>query len=163
MAKGEKIKSGIKKAGNVTAKDLVKYVALRPFKPMMRIALKKKGISTKGKNLKEVSEMFYTAFLMKGKKLETNFEQAYYENVYQGGTENFVVATDILVNTILSFIKNIQQKKKEGKPLTAQEKQIDQSITEAYKTQTNQSIGEYMPYILGGALLLVIVGVMLKK
>lgn len=129
----------------------------------MRASLKKKGISTKGKKLKEVSELFYKTFLMKGKQVKTNFDAAYYEQNFAGGTENFAVASTVLVKTIIEFISQIAKKKKEGKPLTAAEKQIDDAITETKTTQTNQAVGEYMPYIVGGVVILIFATIILTR
>lgn len=164
--KKKKKKGGLlKKAGM--------YVTLKPFMPVMRIALKRKGIKTKGMKLGEVTQLFYTKFVqkkpeqIKGNKPKTNFEIAFAENIDSFEKENFAVASTAVVSIVVKFIKAMAQKKKEGKPLTKEEQEIDKAITEVKRDEAkSQPLGIYTPYIIGAgivSLILLVLWFALKK
>lgn len=117
---GKKLVEGIKKVGGV-----VLLAPLLPMKFAMSKALKSKGVEPP-KDLGKLASKFYQVVIQK----KTNFE---YDYDLEANVENVdPVITPMIITAIVGFIKDLLNKKSQGKELSAEEKEI----TEAVETQT---------------------------
>ncbi len=145
--------AGFKKKVGSGAKLLV-FAPLLPLKPVIKKALAKKGVNTKGLNIAELAKKFYETNLQKKSNIETSFESALYD--MEGDVkENFAITASVIIKGILGLFKGIKDKKEAGEALTATEQKMDDAKTEAENEATSDFIQDNMPMLIGGGIILV--------
>ena len=132
---GNKIKNKASKA---------KLAVLAPFIPVMKAMINKRGLTPES-SLDDLAHQFYTVII----KNET----------YTKNFENFdPVTVSVIVSAIVSFIKGIIQKKKEGKQLSNEEEVVLAASEEAVKEYNEETEKDKKTvYIIGGIIALLII------
>lgn len=132
---GHKIKDKASKA---------KLAMLAPFIPVMKAMLSKRGLNPEN-SLDDLAHQFYRV-IIKGETYVKNFE-------------NFdPVTISVIVSAIVSFIKGIIEKKKQGKQLSNEEEVVLAASEEAVKEYNEETEKDNkMIYIVGGIIALLVV------
>ena len=166
----QKIGAASKKAKSA-AKRIVKNAAqkgklaiLAPFRKAMEKQLRLRRIKVP-KTLEEVARTFFTQVVKRN---------AYEEAAYFEGEENLVavdtefneidpVSISAIVSGIVAFFKKIQDKKKEGAPLTPAQEQLSKQLDEVERQaetireeETDRTIGEMLQQYWWVAVILVL-------
>ena len=166
----QKIGAATKKA-KAAAKKIVKNAAqkgklaiLAPFRKAMEKQLRLRRIRVP-KTLEEVARTFFTQVVRRN---------AYEEAAYFEGEESLVavdteyneidpVSISAIVSGIVAFFKKIQDKKKEGAPLTPAQEQLSKQLDEVERQaetireeETDRTIGEMLQQYWWVAVILVL-------
>lgn len=167
---GGKIVETVDKAIELAKKIGTPYALLLPVKPQMVAALKIKGLPVP-KEIDKLAESFYNK-VVKQSNFDTQVDNNPHGFATFGETThvNHMIPPEVIssvVTAIISYIGAVKKKKQEGKDLSKAEKAINEvsetaetaaieGATDVAHRLTGETIIKYLPYVLGGIVLIIV-------